>query len=283
MKEGNTMRKKISVVLVIALTASMVMLGGSAQALTHAAAQKVDLHLVKAGTLTVGMSLSFKPEMYLDANGKPAGYDVAMVTALAKSLGLKLAIKNLDWAGLIPGLMARKFDMISAGHTATPERAKSITFTSDYVPYTTVVAAKTGTTLAATIAGWNVAGTKITALEGSTAAGLVKSTFPNATLVGFPEQSAAFLEVASGRANGIVVEEYLAADFIKSNPGQIAVVKMAKPIDVGFGAWGVQLGNFSLQKKLNEFICTNYTSGSMGKMFKKEMGFDLAVMPKACP
>ena len=274
------MRKKISVVIVTALTASLVMLGGSAQ--SQAATAKVDLHLVKPGTLTVGMSLSFKPEMYLDAKGKPAGYDVAMVTALAKSLGLKLAIKNLDWAGLIPGLMARKFDMVSAGHTATPERAKSITFARDYVPYTTVVAAKPGTTLPATIAGWNVAGVKITALQGSTAAGLVTSTFPNATLVGFPEQSAAFLEVASGRADGIVVEEYLAADFIKSNPGQLAVVKMSKPIDIGFGAWGVQLGNFNLQKKLNAFICTSYTSGAMGKMFKKEMGFDLAEMPKAC-
>ena len=276
------MRKKLSVVLVAALTASMAMLGGSAQASTHSAAAAVNLHLVKAGSLTVGMSLTFKPEMYLDAKGKPAGYDVAMVTALAKSLGLKLVIKNIDWAGLIPGLMARKFDMISAGHTATAERAKSVTFSRDYVPYTTILAAKPGTTRAATLAGWNVAGTKITALEGSTAAGLVTSNFSAATLVGFPDQSAAFLEVSTGRADAIVVEEYLAADFIKSNPGQLAVVKLAKPIDVGFGAWAVQLGNFNLQKKLSAFICTNYKSGAMGKMFKKEMGFDLAEMPKAC-
>ena len=74
------------------------------------------------------MTLQFKPQMYLDSKGKPAGYDVVLLKALAKKWGVKLDIKNLDFNGLIPGLVAKKFDMVSVGLSATPERRKSISF-----------------------------------------------------------------------------------------------------------------------------------------------------------
>ncbi len=93
------------------------------------AGSKANPHgLMKAGTLTVGMTLQFKPQMYLNAQGKPAGYDVVLLKALAKQWGVKLDIKNLDFNGLIPGLVAKKFDMVSVGLSATPERRKSISF-----------------------------------------------------------------------------------------------------------------------------------------------------------
>ena len=87
-----------------------------------ASAGAPDLGLNKAGTLTVGMNLQFKPEMYLDEAGKPAGYDVDLLNKLAAELGVKLVIKNLDFNGLIPGLQAKKFDLVSVGLTATDER-----------------------------------------------------------------------------------------------------------------------------------------------------------------
>ena len=39
-------------------------------------------------------------------NGKPAGYDVDLLNKLAAKLGVKLQIDNLDFNGLIPGLLA---------------------------------------------------------------------------------------------------------------------------------------------------------------------------------
>ena len=40
--------------------------------------------------LRVGMTLQFKPEMYKDAAGKPAGYDVEVLNLLAKDLGVSI-------------------------------------------------------------------------------------------------------------------------------------------------------------------------------------------------
>ncbi len=64
-----------------------------------------------------------------------------LLKALAKQWGVKLDIKNLDFNGLIPGLVAKKFDMVSVGLSATPERRKSISFSRPYVPYAQILAA----------------------------------------------------------------------------------------------------------------------------------------------
>ena len=130
-------------ILVGVLVAAVIAVAAGASAGTTAA----NPHNLKDPTkLTVGMTLQFKPQMYLDSKGNPAGYDVVLLKALAKQWGVKLDIKNLDFNGLIPGLVAKKFDMVSVGLSATPERRKSISFSRPYVPYAQILAAATSDT-----------------------------------------------------------------------------------------------------------------------------------------
>jgi len=231
-------------------------------------------------TLVVGMDLEFKPQMYLQ-NGKPAGYDVVLLNMLAKQLGVKLKIENLAFDGLIPGLQAKKFDMVSVGLSYRPERAKVISFSRAYVPYAQILAAKKGDTTPATVAAWNSSDKTITSLQGSTAEQLVKSTFPKANSKSFPEQNAAFLEVSTGRANGIVVENYLLAQFNKSNGNALEQVGFKKPLHVEYGDYAVQKGNTALVKTLNKFICTIQGNGQLAKAYQQTEGAPLPPMP-AC-
>ena len=170
------------------------------------------------------MSLQFEPEMYLDDSGNPAGYDVELLNLLATDLGVDLKIENQEFDALVPGLLAGNWDMISVGLVPRPPRLLQMTFTDSYVPYEQVLVAAADTDRDATIAAFNTDGTTITALQGSTAADQVTTQFPDATLAEFPQQDAAFLEVASGRADAIVVERYLADRYIAANPGQLAIV-----------------------------------------------------------
>jgi ABC-type amino acid transport substrate-binding protein len=230
--------------------------------------------------LTVGMTLQFKPQMYLN-KGKPAGYDVVLLKALAKKWGVKLDIKNLDFNGLIAGLVAKKFDMVSVGLSATPERKKSISFSRAYVPYAQILAAAKGDTTGASIAAWNSPDKTITSLQGSTAEQLVQKTFPKATSHSFPDQNAAFLEVATGRAQGIVVENYLLAQFNKSNGNKLKEVPFAKPLHVEYGSYAVQKGNSKLAAGLSAFICAEQKSGQLAKIYQSTIGAPLPPMP-AC-
>ncbi len=236
-------------------------------------------NLKDPGTLVVGMNLQYKPQMYLDAKGNPAGYDVVLLKALAKDMKVKLKIDNLDFNGLIPGLVSKKFDMVSVGLSATPERKKAVSFSRAYVPYAQVLAEAADDTTAGTIAAWNDSGKTITSLQGSTAEQLVKKTFPKAKSSSFPDQNAAFLEVATGRANGIVVENYLLAQFNKSNKNKLKEAPFKKPLHVEYGSWAVQKGNNALVKGLNSFICKTQSSGKLASIYKATEGAPLPPMP----
>ncbi len=239
--------------------------------------------LMKPGTLTVGMNLQFKPEMYLDANNKPAGYDVDLLNKLAASMGAKLDIVNLDFEGLIPGLQSKKFDMVSVGFTATDVRKKVIDFTREYVPYTSVLAVRQSDNSPAKIDTYNKKGITITALQGSSGEQLAKKTFPNATVKGFGQQNAALLEVATGRAQGSVLEDYILAQFQKSNPNQLKVAQLPQPLALGYGSWAVQKGNSALVGTLNGFLCKAQTDGTLAQLYKKDFGVsDFPKMPGGC-
>ncbi len=253
---------------------------GDTMAADTTAADTADLGLIEPGKLVVGMTLQFEPQMYLK-DGEPAGYDVELVQKLADELGLELEIKNLDFNGLIPGLVSKKFDMVSVGLSATEERKKAVTFSREYVPYAQILGAKKGDSTEATIDAWNSADKTITSLQGSTAEKLVGSTFPNAKSSAFPDQNAAFLEVSTGRAQGIVVENYLLAQFNKSNDDALEEVAFADPLQVEYGSYAVQKGNTALADRLSQFICEQQDSGDLASLYESTIGAPLPQMP-AC-
>jgi ABC-type amino acid transport substrate-binding protein len=227
--------------------------------------------LMSAGTLVVGMTLQFKPEMYLKGT-TPAGYDVDILHLLAKKLGVKLKIDNLGFTGLIPGLQAKKFDMVSVGLSNTPERAKVISFSNPYVPYAQILAVPASKAASTTSTSQlNQPGKTITALLSSTAQDEAKAVFPKATITALADQNSDFNLVATGRADGIVVEDYLLAQYSKVNPGKLAAAKI-KPLDVQYGSYAVQKGNTTLAKYLNRFLCTEQKNGTLAKLYEKDFG-----------
>ena len=242
-----------------------------------------DNGLMKSGTLTVGMNLQFEPEMYLDDNNEPAGYDVDLLNALADKMGVELDIVNLDFDGLIPGLQSKKFDMVSVGLTATDERKEVIDFSREYVPYVSVLAVPEADEGPFTIDNYNVAGNKITALQGSSGEQLAKDTFPDAEVEGLAQQNAALLEVATGRAQGSVLEDYILAQYTKSNPDQLKVAELPEPLAIGYGSWAVQKGNTELTDALDEFLCEAQNDGVLADAYSANFGVeDFPEMPGGC-
>lgn len=243
---------------------------------TSGPSKSAELGLKEAGTLTVGMNLQFKPEMYLE-KGQPAGYDVELLKALAPAMGAKLKIENLEFNGLIPGLQAGKFDMVSVGLTPTPEREKAVSFTKPYVPYVLVLAVAPSNKAIKSTEELNQPGKTVVALQGSSDEILAKKLFPKAKVEGFSEQNAAFLQVATGRANAIVVEEYLLAQYQEANPNKVVKASLPKPLEVQYGAWAVPKGNTKLVSYLNGWLCEQEKNGTMATIYKK--AFKVSELP----
>ncbi|MBV8151428.1 MAG: transporter substrate-binding domain-containing protein [Candidatus Eremiobacteraeota bacterium] len=101
-------------------------LGGAAQRCPV----KAPGSLMNAGALTVGTAFGTPPQNFLVDN-KPTGSDVEIMEAVAAQMCLKADFVNLAFAGLFPGLNAKKFDVVTAAVGITAQRAESL----DFVPY----------------------------------------------------------------------------------------------------------------------------------------------------
>lgn len=86
----------------------------------------------KNGVLKFGTSAITEPFSFIDGTQKIVGLDIEIAALVAKKLGMKLEIVNMDFGAMIPALISKKVDMIGACITITEERAKSVLFSMPY-------------------------------------------------------------------------------------------------------------------------------------------------------
>lgn len=99
-------------------------------ALTLLTVTQAQAERVSEGELTIGSDLTYPPYNYLKDNA-PAGFDVDVMSLVAKEMSLTPRVKDTRFASLIMGLKSHKFDVIASTLYITPERAQQVAF----IPY----------------------------------------------------------------------------------------------------------------------------------------------------
>ncbi|MDO4241471.1 MAG: ABC transporter substrate-binding protein [Microbacteriaceae bacterium] len=84
------------------------------------------------GTLIVGTDAAYPPNEYKDPSGKPKGWNVDLVEALGKKLGVKIEWQIASFDSIIPNVQGGRYDMGSSSFTDTVERQKSVDFVDYY-------------------------------------------------------------------------------------------------------------------------------------------------------
>jgi ABC-type amino acid transport substrate-binding protein len=91
------------------------------------------LKTIREGTLTVGSDIAYAPFESVDPKTqKPVGFDIDLMTELAKRNELNVAFVNQSFSGIIAGLLARQYDAIASSMTITPERRAQLCFSEPY-------------------------------------------------------------------------------------------------------------------------------------------------------
>src|SRR5438552_6181648 len=82
----------------------------------------------KRGYMVVATEDDYPPFEYV-VNGKPMGYDHALLALLRKSTPFEIRQEILPWQGILPGVASGKYDAAVTAAVITDERAKSLDFT----------------------------------------------------------------------------------------------------------------------------------------------------------
>ncbi len=156
------------------------------------------------GTLRVGMS-TFVPWAMRDKQGDLIGFEIDVAKRLAQDSGWKVDFIPTAWDGIIPALLAKKFDVIIGGMSVTPERSKSVLFSAPYSHSGVQLAANKQ--LAAgfsTPEDFNSRRVKIAARRGAYTVQVARETFPKAKILQFDDDAQAFQEVLNGNAHAVI-------------------------------------------------------------------------------
>ncbi len=85
-----------------------------------------------AEVLRVGTECTYAPFNYRTADGELTGYDVDVAREVGKRISADIEFVCQEWDGMIPALLANKFDLIVASMSITDKRLKQIDFSGPY-------------------------------------------------------------------------------------------------------------------------------------------------------
>jgi ABC-type amino acid transport substrate-binding protein len=178
------------------------------------AAQDVRGELIKAGTLVVGTTGTAPPFTFTGTDGRLQGFDVELAGMLAQKFGLQTEFVQLEFAGLLPGLRAGRYDIVASGVTRTPERLSS----PDFVllqPYIVNGVAITRRANDNRITGWNnVCGLRMGGVRGAVQPRIAREKLPASCALEmreYPGWTEMVLDLVNNRV------DFLAMDFLGPN------------------------------------------------------------------
>ncbi len=176
-----------------------------------------------------------------------------------------------DWDGIIPGLVAKKYDAIIASMSITDERKKTVDFTGKYYANHLRMVAKTGAGISRTD---DLAGKTVGAQRATVAATWAEDKLGRrATVKLYDTQTAAYADLEAGRLDVLVSDVYPAFDWLKGKDGFEFV---GEKIDINdLIGIAVRKGEDDLRAKFDAAIKAIRADGTYAKINAKYFPFDI--------
>ncbi|NJL44672.1 MAG: basic amino acid ABC transporter substrate-binding protein [Leptolyngbyaceae cyanobacterium SM2_3_12] len=165
-------------------------------------------------TLIVSTEPAFPPFVYLTEDQELVGFDVDMITEIARRLDVQVYYAYIPFDGLFATLEAETADASVDAITITPKRDESIDFSRPYFKSGLAVAVRADDNRINSLQ--DLSGKKIAVKLGTTGADLA-SQVPNTQLVTFDSAEKALIDLEKGNVDAV----------IKDEPTTLGMIKMA--------------------------------------------------------
>ena len=231
-----------------------------------------------ADELRVGVEGAYPPFSWKEADGSLKGFDIDIAFAICERMGRECTLVEQDWDGMIPALLARKYDAIIASMSITEERKKRVDFTSKYYNTPAMFVAAEGTGLDVSAAG--LSGKAVGVQRGTTHQCFMEKIYPDADLRLYATQEEVFLDLAAGRLDAQFSDSLQADEgFLKTDAGKGYAFVGGPQFDLGCHGEGagiaVRKGDGELLAALNAAIVAIREDGTYKAINDRYFDFDV--------
>jgi polar amino acid transport system substrate-binding protein len=215
-------------------------------------------------TLRVGLTADYPPFEFMKDN-VISGFDLDLANMIAKELGKKLSVHDMDWDTLIPAVQTGRIDCVISGMTASDERKENVDFSIPYYDpkfamiYRRDNEVKTLKDLNSSIIGVQLGSSMETFLKGQI------DQVQNLDIVSLKRTPTMIQELKLSRLDGVLVEEAQAKEFVgKDQELSYSIFESDQPgVAIAFAK------NSPLIAQVNAALTKLQDSGEMDKLRNK--------------
>ena len=229
--------------------------------------------------IRIGVEGAYPPFSSVTQSGQLEGFDIDIAIALCDAMDAECSLVTQDWDGIIPALLARKYDAIIASMSITEERKKKVAFSEKYYNSPAKFARKKGSGIEISKEG--LAGKTVGVQRATTHDNFITGEFGEAvTVKRYGTQDEAYLDAVAGRIDLLLADSVAMKDgFLSTEQGadfEFVGPGYSDPKYFGDGAGiAVRKGDTDLAEKFNQAIKTIRENGKYKAINDKYFEFDI--------
>lgn len=234
--------------------------------------------------LIIATEGAYPPYNFVAADGTLQGFDIDFANAICEKINAECEIVKQDWDGIIPALLAKKYDVIVASMAIRPERAEKVDFTIPYYMAPTALIAMKSAGIKTGADGFvdpeSVAGKKIGVARATGFERYAKENWSKADIVIYDTSPNADLDLISGRLDArfddlILMQESVLKSEIAGDLEQVGKVYPETMMGSEGEGIAVRKGENALRESINKAILDMRADGTYKKINDKYFNFDI--------
>ena len=224
---------------------------------------------VRRGVLKVGTTPTYVPFEMTDKQGRIVGFEIDLLQAMSRALGVELELVAVPYTELLSGLMARKFDLIGSGMTVTQERNLKLNFSDSFIVVgQTVLLHPRLAGKVASIEDLDDAGYRIATTEGTTAEAAAQRFLGAARLSSFATPEEGVRQVVTGAADAFIHDAPYNL-IAMTRPENQALLALEQPFTYEPLAFGLKKGDYDSLNWINHFLNQVAQDGTYDRLHDK--------------
>lgn len=225
-----------------------------------------------AEKLRIGTEGAYPPFNQINADGDVIGFDIDIAAALCNEMQVECEFVTQDWDGIIPGLLAKKYDAVVASMSITEERMKAVDFTDPYYSNKLRYVAPKGSK----IDPKNLKGKSVGAQRATISASYLEDNLgDDVSIKLYDTQENAYLDLESGRTDVVLADMLVTYEWLQGGAGEkFEFIGEEVNIDDSIGI-AVRKDDDELLERLNKALAAIVADGTYEKINSKYFPFSI--------